>query len=150
MVINSIFAYLHFLAAFGIVSTVFYVWLTFNRNLTYIEARNIQRCDRWYGIFAAVILVVGFLRVYRFEKGSDFYLSNPFFFVKVGLFIVIGLLSIYPTVKFLAWRKHTQQNMPPSISDKEFSSISLVLNLELSLLLVLILAASLMAKGISR
>lgn len=107
MIPNALFAFLHFVAAFGIVSTLVYEWLAFKRNLTHAEAIRIQQCDRWYGIFAGVILVVGFLRVFYFEKGSAFYFSNPFFHIKLGLFVLIGLLSIYPTVKFIGWKKRS-------------------------------------------
>jgi putative membrane protein len=148
MLINSLFAYLHFLAAFGIFATLFYEWLTFNKNLTYAEARKIQKCDLWYGILAGVILVVGFLRVVYFEKGSGFYFSSPFFLIKLGLFLAVGLISIYPTMKFIAWRKDTRQDKSPTISEQDFSRISLVLNVEMIMLIALILSASLMARGI--
>ena len=88
MLISSLVAFLHFVAAFGIVATVVYEWLTFSRTPTHTEARRIQLSDRWYGIFAGLILVVGYLRVYYFEKGSEFYFSSPFFRVKLLLFLV--------------------------------------------------------------
>ncbi len=149
MVIHSLFAFLHFVAAFGIVGTLFFEWLTFSKNPTWIEAKRIQLCDRWYGILAGIILIVGFLRVYFFEKGAAFYFSNPFFLIKLCLFLMIGLLSIYPTIKFIGWRKQLQAGQPPVFDEKEFTAISTILNLEMSLLVALVLSASLMAKGIS-
>jgi putative membrane protein len=149
MITHSLFAFLHFVAAFGIASTLFFEWLTFGKNLTLLEAKRIQRCDRWYGIFAAVILVAGFLRVFYFEKGSAFYFSNPFFLAKLSLFLLIGLLSIYPTVKFIGWSKSIRMEQPPVISDQESAAISFVLGLQMWLLAALVLCASLMAKGIS-
>lgn len=149
MIINSLFAFMHFVAAFGIVCTLFFEWISFSKNMTWLEAKRIQQCDRWYGIFAGVILIVGFLRVYFFEKDSAFYFSNAFFLVKLGLFLMIGLLSIYPTIKFIAWRKEIQAGQSPIVNAKEFTAISLILNVELCLLAALVLSASLMAKGIS-
>jgi putative membrane protein len=148
MLTNSLVAFLHFIAAFGIVATVVFEWLTFSRTPTYVEARRIQLSDRWYGIFAGVILVVGFLRVYYFEKGSEFYFSSPFFKVKLWLFLIAGLLSIYPTVKFIQWGKDLKQNRAPTMTDKEYSAIALILKIELVLLLGIMLSASLMARGI--
>jgi putative membrane protein len=150
MLINSLFAYLHFIAAFGIFATLFYEWLTFKKKISYAEARMIQKCDFWYGILAGVILVVGFLRVIYFEKGSGFYFASPFFWAKLSLFLAIGLISIYPTVKFISWRKQTRDSKPPIIDEQDFSRISLALNTEMVLLLALLLSASLMAKGILR
>ncbi|MGZ3237921.1 MAG: DUF2214 family protein, partial [Burkholderiaceae bacterium] len=127
MIANALLAFLHFLAAFGIVCTLFFEWLTFSKTPTWIEAKRIQLCDRWYGIFAGIILIVGFLRVYFFEKGSAYYFSNPFFLLKLSLFLIVGLLSIYPTLKFIGWRKDILAKRPPIISDKEFTAISLIL-----------------------
>jgi putative membrane protein len=149
MIINALFAFLHFVAAFGIVSTLFFEWLAFNKNPTLIEAKRIQQCDRWYGIFAGIILLIGFLRVYFFEKGAAFYFTNAFFLAKLCLFLVIGLLSIYPTVTFIGWRKDLQAGRPPVMTDSEFGAISIILNLEMALLAGLVLCASLMAKGVS-
>ena len=56
-----------------------------------------------------MLLVVGLLRVYYFEKGAAFYFGNAFFIAKLALFIVVGLLSIYPTLEFSAWRKALKQ-----------------------------------------
>jgi putative membrane protein len=47
LVISALFAFLHFVAVFGIVSTVFFEWLTMSKAPSYIDARRIQLCDRW-------------------------------------------------------------------------------------------------------
>jgi putative membrane protein len=148
MIASSLFAFLHFVAAFGIVATVTVEWLTFSKTPSLAEARRIQLSDFWYGIFAGMILIVGFLRVYYFEKGSEFYFTSPFFRVKLLLFLAAGLLSIYPTVKFIQWRKDTKQNRAPVIGDQEYSRIALALKIEMVLLLGIVLAASLMARGV--
>jgi len=148
MVVNALFAALHFLAAFGVVATLLIEWLLFKPQLSYVEARILQKVDLWYGITAGTVLVVGFLRVFYFEKGSDFYFASPLFHVKLTLFIVTGLLSIYPTVKFLGWSKYTRQQQAPMMTQNESERIRLILNIEFGLLVGVIVAASLMAKGI--
>lgn len=147
MVNSALFAFLHFLAVFGIVGTIFFEWQTMSRAPTYSEARRLQVCDRWYGIFAGVVLVVGFLRVYYFEKGSVYYFANPFFVAKLALFVVIGLLSVYPTVRFIRWGAQTKQRLAPEVSQREYSRIMLVLRAEVVLLLGMTLCASLTARG---
>lgn len=149
MAIKALFAFLHFVAAFGIACTLFFEWLTFSKKLTLIEATRIRQSDRWYGIFAGIILIAGFSRVYFFEKGHQFYFSNPFFLAKLSLFLLIGLLSIYPTIKFIGWKKNLRAGQAPVINDREFTAITAILNLEMWLLAALLLSASLMAKGIS-
>jgi putative membrane protein len=148
VVVSALFAFLHFLAVFGIVGTIFLEWQTMSRAPSYAEARRMQRSDRWYGIFASVLVVVGFLRVYYFEKGKDFYFSNPFFQAKLALFLLVGILSIYPTIRFIKWAPQTRQGLAPTVSEREYGLIMLALRTELVLLVVMVLCASLMARGV--
>ena len=72
MTASALFAFLHFVAVFGIFATVFLEWQTMSPAPTLAEATRMQRCDRWYGLFAMLLLVVGFLRVFYFEKGAAY------------------------------------------------------------------------------
>jgi len=147
-VISALFAFLHFFAVFGIFAALVLQWRTMSPTPTVAEARRIQISDRWYGILAVVVLVVGFLRVYFFEKGKGFYGANPFFQAKLALFLAVGLLSIYPTIRFLKWRAQTKQGLAPLLAANEYKSIVTVLRVELVLLLATALCANLMARGV--
>ena len=148
MIVSALFAFLHFFAVFGIIATVFFEWQTMSRTPTLAEAKRIQLCDRWYGMFAVLVLIVGFLRVYFFEKGHAFYTANPFFHAKLGLFVAVGLLSIYPTVRFIRWRPQTSKGQAPAVSEPEYRRIMAVLRIELILLLGMAVCASLMARAV--
>lgn len=148
--INAFFAFLHFLAVFGIFATVYLEWQTMSPAPSLEEARRIQLSDRWYGIFAGLVLAVGVIRVYYFEKGADFYIASPFFRAKLLLFLLAGLLSIYPTIRFIKWRPQTKQGMPPVVSAAQYRCIMLVLRLELVLLLGAAACASLMSRGVGQ
>ena len=67
--------------------------------------RQLGRLDGFYGLLALAIVVVGSIRVAFGGKGSEFYLSNPVFWAKIGAFAAVGLLSIVPTMRILAWRR---------------------------------------------
>ena len=148
MIAKSLVAYMHFLCAFGITATLFYEWFTFSRTPTAAEARRLALADRWYGIFAVALLIAGFTRAFHFEKGMDFYLHSPFFHLKITLFVVIGLLSIFPTIRFARWRPDIKAGRAPTITDSQFKLISRSLGAEMILLVVLLLSASLMANGV--
>lgn len=148
MAVNAFFAFLHFVAVFGVVATVFLEWQTLTPAPTRAEALRIQRCDRWYGMFALLLVVVGLLRVYYFEKGRAFYFANAFFNAKLAMFVLVGLISIYPTVRFIKWRAQTRQGGAPTVSAVEHRRILWVLRAELVLLLAAALCASLMARGV--
>jgi len=146
--ISALFAFFHFLAVFGIFAALFLQWRTMSPAPTLVDAKRIQASDRVYGMLAIVVLGVGFLRVYHFEKGKAFYAANPFFQAKLMLFLGVGLLSIYPTIRFLRWRAQTKQGLAPVLAAREYKTIMTVLRMELLLLLATALCASLMARGL--
>ena len=148
MATSALFAFLHFLAVFGVFATLFLEWQTMSPAPTRTEALRIQRCDRWYGQFAMLLVVVGLLRVYFFEKGKAFYFGNPVFNAKMTLFVLVGLVSIYPTMRFIKWRAQTRQGAAPVVSATEYRRIMMSLRAELLLLLAAALCASLMARGV--
>jgi len=65
----------------------------------------IARVDLAYGLLAALVLAAGLGRVAWGLKGAGFYLGNPVFWTKLGLFVVVGLMSVVPTLKYLRWRR---------------------------------------------
>jgi len=145
---SGIMAFLHHLAAFTLVGVIIYEHTAFRKDLSITEARRLQRMDMLYGISAAILLVVGLLRVFNFEKGASFYAQNWFFWTKMIGFVLAGLLSIYPTIRFVSWNKSLANNQAPEISDLEFARIKLILRLELLGIVIIILSAAMMARGI--
>jgi putative membrane protein len=148
MIINSLMATLHHLCAFAVTATLVYEFVAFRRNLTVEEARRILKVDTAYGISAGLLIVVGLLRVFFFEKGSAFYLNNDMYWTKMGLFVLVGLLSIYPTVRFLKWRTALNENKAPEIAEDEFKNIRRLLHLELVGIGLILVVAPMMARGI--
>ena len=93
------------------------------------------------------MLIFGFLRVIYFEKGSDYYFSNSFFQIKLGLFILLGLISIYPTIRYARWSSALKQGFAPELSSDRVKRLKHMIHWELVLLGGILLCASLMAKG---
>jgi putative membrane protein len=145
---SAFMAFLHHLFAFTLVASVVYEFIAYRQGLTVEEARRIQRADLAYGISAGFLLVVGLLRIYFFEKGPAFYSHNPFFWVKMTAFIIVGLLSIDPTIRYLRWNKTVKENIAPEISDSDFKRTRLLLTLEVIGLAVIMFSAAFMARGI--
>jgi putative membrane protein len=97
---------------------------------------------------ASLLLVVGLLRVFYFEKGAGYYFHSAPFLVKLALFAAIGLLSAWPTLEFLSWRKALQHGQMPAIDPGKLLRIRSIIHWELALLVPLLLAAALMARGV--
>jgi putative membrane protein len=148
VIVNSIMASLHHIAAFTLTACLVYEFVAYRKILTVAEARNIQRVDLVYGIAAGLVLVVGFLRVYFFEKGPNYYFANHVFWTKMVLFIIVGLLSVYPTIRYIKWNPLLAENKVPEIPEKEYRNIRLLLWLEMAGLVLILFAAPLMARGI--
>src|SRR4030088_1073338 len=95
---STLFAFLHHLCAFALVSAVAIEFALIRSELTLSSARRLQVTDMVLGIAAGALLVIGLLRVFFFEKGAAYYFHSHAFMAKLSVFIAIGLLSIIPTM----------------------------------------------------
>src|SRR5215211_720749 len=145
---SAIMAFLHHLAAFTLTAAIIYEHTTFRKDLSLTDARRIQRMDILYGISAGVVVIVGLLRVFYFEKGAPYYAQNWFFWTKMLGFALAALLSIYPTIRFVSWNKSFAKNQAPEISDQDVSRIKLFLRLEMFAIALILFSAAMMARGI--
>src|ERR1043165_6580626 len=127
MVTTALMAFLHHLFAFTLVACVVYEFIAYRQGMTIDEARRIQRVDIVYGISAGLLLIVGLLRVFFFEKGVTFYIHSLFFWVKMAAFLIVGLLSIDPTIRYIRWNKFLRENKSPDVDDNEFKRTRLIL-----------------------
>ena len=106
MTLEAILAYLHFLAILTMV-----VFIASEAALCRVEWLNaavverLAKVDLIYGISAISVLVTGVARTWWGMKGTAWYWTNPLLHVKLGLFIIVGVLSIFPTLTYFRWRK---------------------------------------------
>jgi putative membrane protein len=141
-------AFLHHIAAFVVVGALMVELVVLRNDLTIPSARSVLRMDAAYGIAALVLLAAGFARVFYTEKGSMYYFASGPFLVKLALFIVVALLSIYPTVKFMSWRKALREQRVPDFDAPTRRKVRMLIHIELTLILVIVLMAIMMARVI--
>src|SRR5690606_23992045 len=80
--------------------------------------RFVARLDGAYGAAAGLILAVGFARVFLGAKPHQFYLESWTFWAKIAAFAVVGLISIGPTMRFVAWAKRLTAGGPlPAVDE---------------------------------
>lgn len=144
----AFFAFLHHIAAFTLVAALVLEFILIKDEFNIKTARKLQIADIVFGASAGVVLIVGFLRVFYFEKGASYYFHSLPFIAKLTLFTLIGLLSIYPTVEFLSWRKSLKAGRLPLVSDGKRRLIRSLIHWELIAVVLLILGATLMARGV--
>jgi putative membrane protein len=139
-----ILRYLHFVCIFAIVGSLVSEHLLLKKELTRSEILRLSKIDAVYGLAAMLLLIVGgTLWLGGFGKPTEFYSQNWIFHTKLTLFILIGLLSIYPTVFFIKNRKGGSGELI-----KIPNAIFWMLRFELLLLFIIPLLAGLMARGI--
>lgn len=146
----TLFAFLHHLTAFALVATLAIELVLLGQKFTLETARKLQVVDRVLGISAGVLLVVGLLRVFYFEKGAAYYFGNGAFHAKLTLFFLAAFLSIYPTVRFISWRKSLKQGQLPDVSDSQWKRMRRIVHIELATIVGILLAAAMMARGIGQ
>jgi putative membrane protein len=104
--------------------------------------------DVVYGMAALALLVSGILRVLYFGQGSGFYTENPLFWWKVGLYLAVGALSLYPTVTYILWALPLRKGELPKVSEALANRLAWILNIELVGFAAVPLLATLMARGV--
>ena len=144
---QAIVAYLHYLSIFILFALLVLEHRLFRLPLDLERARSLIVIDIAYGACAGVVLLTGAARVLWFAKGADYYLHNSLFHAKVGLFVLVALLSILPTMTFLNWRNDLKAGRIPQVSARQCKLVTMTIRLELLALLILPLLATLMARG---
>ncbi len=141
-------AFLHHAAAVAVFALLTVELILLRLDLTPPIARTILRMDAAYGIAAVVVVVVGLSRVFYTEKGAAYYFHSGTFIAKLTLFVIVGLLSIYPTMQFMRWRPALREQRAPQLDAATRSRLRMLVHIELTLLLVILLLAAMMARGI--
>ena len=144
---STFFAFLHHVAAFALVAGLA-VELALVRGEPGAERiRRLARADVAVGISATVLLLVGLARVFHFEKGAAYYFHNWAFIGKLSLFLLVALLSIYPTVKFISWSRALKRGETPSIDAATLRKVRIIIHTELTAIVPINGAAGVTAKA---
>jgi putative membrane protein len=145
---SAVFAFLHHLAAFALVAAVVVEFVLTRGEITATDARRIVAADAVLGATAGTLLVVGLLRVFFFEKGAAYYWSSGPFLAKLATFVILAILSIYPTREFLSWRAALRAGQAPALDPSRVARIRSRLHWEIIGIVAILLFAALMARGI--
>jgi putative membrane protein len=148
MVLESLLAYAHFTAILTL--AVFLASEAALCRSEWLNAAGVHRLahiDRIYGIAALMVLATGLARTLWGFKGTAWYWHQPLLYAKVGLFVVIGLMSIQPTRAFLRWRRALQANGGLPAAD-EVRGVRQLILIEAHLLMLIPLAAVLLVRGV--
>lgn len=147
MTLEAILAYLHFLAILTMV-----VFISSEAALCRVQWLNaavverLARVDMVYGIAAVAVLATGVARTWWGIKGTVWYWTNPLLHVKLALFIIIGVISIFPTLTYVRWRKTLRSSgtLPPEAEIRKTRKLVMI---QAHIIAVIPLVAVFFARG---
>jgi putative membrane protein len=102
---DLILAIAHHLTVFSLAGLLLAEVALLRPGLSPDRIRQLGAIDIAYGIVAALIVVVGVLRVTFGDKGADYYMHNWAFWLKMAAFVLVGLLSVPPTLAIIGWKR---------------------------------------------
>ncbi|NUU37588.1 DUF2214 family protein [Pseudomonas sp. C2B4] len=112
------------------------------------EARSVLMADNLWGLSALVLLVTGGMRAFGgYEKGTDYYLHQPLFHLKMTLFVLILLLEVAPMVTLIKWRVAMARGA--TIDAGRATLFARISHVEALLVLLMVIAATGMARGVT-
>jgi putative membrane protein len=113
------------------------------------ETKDLARvfvADNLWGVAAVLWIATGLWRAFGgLEKGTAYYLHDHAFYVKMGLLIVILLLEIWPMITLIRWR--IQARRGPSVDLHVAALLSRVSDVQFGLVILLVFAATAVARG---
>ena len=112
-----------------------------------VSLRRLLLADGLWGVAALLWIATGLLRAFgRLEKTPEFYLRNGFFWVKMGLFVLVLLLEVLPMMTFMRWRAERSRGASP-VPGANISRLIAFNDAETAIVVVIPFIAALMARG---
>lgn len=145
--IDAFVAYFHYLGIMLLLAALVGEHLLLSGELDAGRGRQLVITDVIYVVAVALVLVSGLLRLSYFGKGLAFYTSNPLFHVKMTLFVIAAVLSVYPTVQIRGLRPAVRRGEAPGLGAGMIRRLKLLVRVELMLIASIPLLAVLMGRG---
>ncbi len=144
MTLELLIRYLHFVGIIAIAGSLISEHMVISTSLKRKEIKKLAAIDAVYGLAAIIMVATGLTMWFGVGKGATFYTSNGFLHIKLTLFVIIAILSIFPTIFFLKNRKGD----PEDIIEVPKKYI-MYIRIEILLLILIPIFAVLIARGIN-
>lgn len=148
---TTFFAFLHHVFAFTLVSALAVEFVLIGQarseTLSLAIARRLAAADAALGVSATLLLIVGLMRVFYFEKGAAYYFHSHAFLTKLSLFVLVAIVSSVPTIEFLSWRRAVRDGRVPVVNLRKLRIVRIIIHAELAAVVVILLCAAIMARG---
>ncbi|MSQ58166.1 MAG: DUF2214 family protein [Betaproteobacteria bacterium] len=145
--IEALVAYLHYTSVIVMGAALFTEYSRCHEDMQPPDIRVLARVDVVYFIAAIAVSATGLARVFLLGKGVAYYFHNPVLYIKLALFLAVGLLSIPPTLQFIRWNRALKSGQGRILNGDQISATRHYLIAELIVFLFIPLAAVMMARG---
>lgn len=143
-----ILAALHLLALGIGLGAIWWRGRTLRGELDQVNLKRLFYADNLWGLAAVLWIATGLLRAFAgFEKGTDYYLGNTAFWIKMGLLGLILLLEIWPASTFVRWRIRQGRGQSIVIDSAQTGLFATISTVQALLVVLMIFAATAMARG---
>jgi putative membrane protein len=132
--LDLILEFIHHLCVFGLAAVLAAEFALVTAGLTGPRLRRLGAIDGLNGGLATLVLVVGFLRVV--------------FWTKIALFVVVGLLSIPPTMAIMRWRRAAASDPAFAVPASDVANLRRFFIAEIAVFAFIPIFAAMMARGI--
>lgn len=145
MIAESLVRYAHFIGIFAIVGSLTVEHLLLKPQMTRAEIQRMSIIDAIYGIGALLAIGAGLTLWFGgVGKPAVLYSKNFVFHTKITLVVIMAILSAFPTAFFIKNRKGASPEELVDIPKR----IIMLIRIQLFLLLLIPLLATLMARGV--
>ncbi|HST00351.1 MAG TPA: DUF2214 family protein [Usitatibacter sp.] len=150
MVLDAVLAYLHFMSIFVLFAYMVVETVMLRGTLDAERIRRLGRVDIIYFGAAMAVLATGLLRAIFGMKGADYYFSWWPIYAKLGTFVVIGVISVIPTLAYIRWRRMLERDPAWKVPADEQKKMRRIVMIQLHLAALIPVFAVIMARGIGR
>ena len=144
---DFVLASLHHLAAFALVAILAIELVLLRPDLGAATIKRLGGIDLAFGVAAVAMLIAGFARVFYGLKGPAYYLGNWVFWLKIGIFALIGFLSIQPSLRILAWGRLVKLDPQALPTPEDILRVKRLIHIETALVLLLPILGAAVARG---
>lgn len=142
------------LAAIHLFAFALAFWAVLTRGRAFIqlsagtgEVKRVLLADNLWGLSALTLLITGAMRAFGgYEKGSDYYLHQPLFHLKMTLFLLILLMELAPMITLIKWRIASSRGV--ALDSRRAKLYARISHVEALLLILMMVAATGMARGV--
>ena len=146
MFTDFVLASLHHLLVFGLMAILAIELVLVRPGMDAAALRRVVRIDGIYGAMAVAVILVGIGRILYGLKGWEAYSGNVWFWHKMGVFVLVGLLSIPPTIRFARWNRAAKGSAGYTAPADEVRAVRRFLHAEAGLFLLIPVFAAAMAR----